>query len=549
MPRITEYAAPEGLGFRPTETGISAVAAAARRVQGEYNEAAGAIEGTGQRVSSAIRDAGRVATDYLDHRLISQGAPALAGLIAGKTKEWNDIAKNADPRDPTVAPKFLEGLETDLEKFKSAFYTEKSQQWAESHVDQFRQHMFTKTSGDISAAAGHAALIGAVQTANSLSTAARLDPSQRDFLLNTLDSTLTTTVDSNPNITGIAGQKIRNEIKQTAAEQIVKNAAMGHIEKTGEMPPWISDEKYKGYIKGDELKQFQRAAESYKRMDVAETRAETIRADHEARTKLNNDFVKLDMSMITEDGDVVASKQSIAAFKKIIENNPRGAALEERTVNAKMRSLEAMIKAREKSAGAPDDPKTLTDFNDRLFDPDNPTTTLQIGIARNEGKLSANSAKTLTPIIKELEKTPMRGPVWQGIVTGVKARLAPSLLNPLESLNDPKGAANYSSFMNEFGTEVMRLKRANQLPPNWSNINDPQSLISQTLASYVGKSSMQDQFRPMPGRSTPAPLPAQGEGSFNDRFGGPALTAPKIMILPRKPDETIADWERRKAAQ
>src|SRR5271166_6756701 len=103
-PNITEYNAPAGVGLHREETGISAIAAAARRVGGDYNEAAQAKAGEGQMFGSAIQAAGNVAVKYEDHRQISQGAVHLAALADSKTKEWNDTYKNADPNDPSVAP-------------------------------------------------------------------------------------------------------------------------------------------------------------------------------------------------------------------------------------------------------------------------------------------------------------------------------------------------------------------------------------------------------------------------------------------------------------
>src|SRR5258708_3327228 len=75
---------------------------------GRQTETLGAEKGagladTGRRVGSSIAAAGDVAVKYLEHRDISQGAPAFARVLAQKTNEWNDTVKNADPNDPTVA--------------------------------------------------------------------------------------------------------------------------------------------------------------------------------------------------------------------------------------------------------------------------------------------------------------------------------------------------------------------------------------------------------------------------------------------------------------
>lgn len=296
MPKITEYSAPEGIGLRPTETGINAVAAAARRVQGEYNEAAAAQQGTGERLGSAIKVAGDIGVKIVEHEQISRGAPALAGFINAKTKQWDEVAKNADPNDPTTAQKFLEGMEPELQKFKEGFITENSQQWAESHVDQFRQHMFVKTSADMSTLAGHAAVVNSKQTVNALSNTVRSDPSSLDFSLSTLQSATTALVSTSPNLSGTAAAGVRAELLQKGSEEIVKSAAMGHIEKTGEVPDWASDPKYAKYINGTELKQFAQAARYYERLGQSENRAARQQRDYEAKNEFNQKVNELEVS-------------------------------------------------------------------------------------------------------------------------------------------------------------------------------------------------------------------------------------------------------------
>jgi len=296
MPKITQYDAP-ALGLRPTETGINAVAGAARRIQGEYNEIAQAKSDIGQRIGSTIKDAGKVATDFIDHQQISHGATALAGMISDKEKVWNDTVKNADPNDPTIARKFLDqNLEPDLDKFKGGFITERGQQWAESHADAFRQHMFNKTSADMSTLAGEAAKLNVRQTVNSLSNTVRSDPSSLDFAIGTLQSSTGAMVDTSPNLSGTAAAKVKGEITQAGKEAIIKSAALGHIEKTGEVPEWATDPKYSQYINGAELKQFQQQARYYSRVNESEGRAAQAQREHATKLDFNQQVNDLRLS-------------------------------------------------------------------------------------------------------------------------------------------------------------------------------------------------------------------------------------------------------------
>lgn len=269
MPKIATYEAPESIGLRPTETGINAMAAAARRVQGNYNEAAAAQADTGHAFASSLKTAGEVGVRYLEHREISAGAAAYSTMYANKAREWEEIEKNADPNDPTVAERFVqERLEPDLEKFRSAFLTDRGQQWAESHVASFRQEMFKRTSAGMAALAGKAAEVNVRQTVNALATAVQSDPASLDFALGTIDSATGGLIDSNPNLRGVEAAKLKSELTQRAKEQVVKAAAFGFMEKTGgQMPPWVVDQKYAPYMPPGEIKQFQQAAKFYARAD------------------------------------------------------------------------------------------------------------------------------------------------------------------------------------------------------------------------------------------------------------------------------------------
>lgn len=308
MPQIRQYSAPEGLTLHPTETGITATAAAARRVQGAFNEAAASkkeiaadIEATGRRFGSAVQSVGDVAIKAIEHQEISHGAAGFASLAQSKTQEWNDIVKTADPNDPTLARKFVEeNLEPDLEKFRSSFLTEGGQRWVESHVDQLRQHMFRTTSADMSRLAGDAVVVNQHRTINALSNTVRADPSSMDFSLQTLESATNGVIGSSPNISPTDASRVRMQVLQKGKEDIIKSAALGYIEKTGTVPPWTTDEKYAPYINGAELKQLAQAARYYQRLGESENRAARVQRDYEAKVDFNGKINKLEVDTMPQ---------------------------------------------------------------------------------------------------------------------------------------------------------------------------------------------------------------------------------------------------------
>lgn len=354
MPQLKEYD-PGNIGLRPTETGVEARAGTARRVGAFFNQQAGATEmlareterlagetkglgrqtqqvgaetgrlgseqqnlgretaqlgefkargiaDSGRRLSSAVEAAGNVALDYADHQQIAAGSQSWARVLQTQTQKWNDVAKNADPNDPTTAKKFLDQLDGDLQTFKdNGFYTPKARQWAENHVEALRTHFAEKTTADMATLAGHAAVVNQQQSINELSNTVHNDPSSLDFSLAALESTTEGMISSSPNLTGVQAAKARSEILQKGRESIVKSAAIGYIEKTSTIPPWATDPKYAPYINGAELKQFEKAAQVQKRSDALTqksldqaNRQLADQAAHAAANKVFTDNVSTD---------------------------------------------------------------------------------------------------------------------------------------------------------------------------------------------------------------------------------------------------------------
>lgn len=297
MPKITVYDAPE-LGLRPTEVGISATAAAARRVGAEYSDAAASQVAEGRALASGIEALGSAAVKIADHDQISKGSAAFASFVNAKTKQWDEIRKTADPNDPTVAPKFLSSIEKDLEDFKSGFLTENAQQWAEAQTSRFRTHMLDKTGSDMAVMAGQAAIINVRQTVNALSNTVRSDPKSMDYSLGQLDTSIDAMIASSPTMNADTASKVRTEVLQKGREEIIKSAAMGHIEATGQVPAWTSDAKYSPYINGTELKQFAQAARYYKRLGESEDRARRAEYEHDVKLDFHKKANELEISMM-----------------------------------------------------------------------------------------------------------------------------------------------------------------------------------------------------------------------------------------------------------
>lgn len=299
-PNITEFNAPD-LTLRPSETGVEATARAGLRLGAYGNQVAGALERSGQDIGRGIAGAGTAAYQYMEHRETSAGAANFAQMMVNLEQDWNNTAKNADPNDPSIAAKWrAETLEPALEKFHSSFLTTGAQDWAETRIDAFRQHLFTKTAADMSSLAADAAHVNVERTANGLTTAVYNDPSSLSFARDTLAHSLDGIVASSPNMSATDAAKVKTELTQKVEEQLVKNAIMGTIVKGGDWRTIANDPKNAPYVNAPEAQQFERAQRMYQRMDEAETRNARVMKDYTDRQNWNQAADKLELSTLPE---------------------------------------------------------------------------------------------------------------------------------------------------------------------------------------------------------------------------------------------------------
>jgi hypothetical protein len=326
MPQIKEFNTP-ALGLHPTETGVTATAAAARRIGAEYNEAGSSIAAGGQAIAHAGKIAGDMYVEYLDHKEKSAGATHGVGLLSNLDDDWNKTRSSiTDPNTPGVAEKWKEEtLEPALDQFKQGFTTQKSQEWAEQFTSHLRNHFYTKTSADMASLAGQAVESNVRQITNQAGNAARNDPTSLDTVLKTYEMAVDGLV-SSPGLKAAEAGKVKFRLMQHGSEEIVKSAALGHIEKTGEIPDWASKEEYSKYITPGELKQFQIAAANYKRLNDSQSKAAVAARSRATRDKFDRDVNDLVLSTTDDEGKITVGPQHFQALKDIVRNNPDGAA-------------------------------------------------------------------------------------------------------------------------------------------------------------------------------------------------------------------------------
>lgn len=505
MPAIPQFEA-NNAGFRPSETGVEAVAMAGRRVGLYYNQEATAermlgqsterlgqetaqlgrekanlLTGEGARLGSAVAAAGDAYVKQAQHQEISHGSAAFAGLLQSSTQDWNSQVENVDPNNTTIAPKFMSSLNDKLEAFQNSFNTEGGQQWAQEHVNALRQHFAEKTQGDMSIMAGQAVVVNAQRTINMLSNTVHDDPSSIDFALAALKSTTEGKLSTSPNLTGPEAARARDEIGQKGAESIVKSAAIGYISKTGQVPPWASDPKYSPYINGQELQMFARQARTQQRVDAA-TEKQTIllqkqldeQQSHAAFGKNFSDNVTFDPAT----NRAIIKPEFFRNTLDIVRKYPEAAQTGKTYLD--------WGEAQQKEQKAATDPATISDLNGRMFSGNNQTTRIDILKAEAAGKLSREDGTILGELVATRDAQPIKDPMFKISMDGARQIVE----QKVGGTSLPGSTEKYVGFMQNFMSQYMKMSREGTLPPNALDLNDPESLISKTLAPY--KPSMGD---------------------------------------------------------
>jgi hypothetical protein len=408
------------------------------------------------------------------HKEINSGAANGAQLMANLNQQWEDTAKAADPNDPTTKQKFIEEqLEPALEKFQGTFSTEKGQQFAEHFADSYRNHMFEKTASTMSALAGEAVKVNASKTINGLASAVAVDPSTHsiDNAFDVVDHSLGSMVDSSPNISAETGAAVKGEVNQTAKEQIVKSAVASMIQKNPNIDLDAIQKKYGDYIKGDEMKQFQKAAQVQAKVDFLQNKA--IEAYHDkqreraATAELGQNFA--DNVTFDADGKVTINPKFYDGAMGTIRKYP-GAADEV----ARAQILFGQHQQAVKRETIVTDPTTQGDLLSRMTDPNNPTTETQILMEANKSKLDAHATSNLLALRKSLDDAPIKDPVFHSTFESAKAIIEQSF----------DGHENFGKFAYNFMTAYRAASNAGTLKPDDLDMNKPDSLISKSMAPY-----------------------------------------------------------------
>ena len=322
MPNIAIYS-PERMGLQPNERATDALAQQARTVGGFYDRAASSTRQLGQEYSSAIRMVGSVMDDIVSAKEISSGGKAYAEVQRDLSKAWDDTAQKADPNDSGVAQRFTsEVMEPALEKLTGGFLTERGRNFIQARGQSLREHMFTKTTADMSTLAGIALKTNLVESLNAFSSTVKQDPSSLDTVMESFRAQVESLTDSSPNLRGVEAQKARFTAAQGGLEKIVQTAVNAAIELTPEAGLRMArDPKYSRYVSGDDITKFEKEAKSV----IRERRQDIQWAQHQQdrAAKKASDEVQMDMELKILSGDPSVTLKGIRDDQTLTPDSKR----------------------------------------------------------------------------------------------------------------------------------------------------------------------------------------------------------------------------------
>lgn len=522
-PQIAVYDAPEA-GLRPTEIGVDATAAAARRVGAAYSESAQLTKEAGARIGSAIETAGKQAVDHITSAQVNLGAAAFAGIVNDKTKEWHDINQaagaNGLANDPSVAKNFLDGLETKLQEFKGGFLTAGGQQWAEQHVESLRNHFYQKTAADQTTAANQAFAVNANNTVNGLTNAAFWGGGAK--------------ADVDKQLGYLETSGLPRDMIEKSKAQIIRAGAMGGIKQNATVPDWVKEKPYSQYIDAADLKHLETAERQQQtqnrvvqKQQELYTKQENVQAVKDAHQQNRDENTVLD----TSTGHYIINPAYFVNADKI-RKMPEGKDQGEHDI------AWGRAERDRKAPTVASNPDVHSDLLDRMVgQTDNPTTKIQIDLAENRNEITARDAQKMRRLLTDY--TSLRDPVTKAALDGAKALLG----------TDPVGRGNYAQFAQNFIPQYQALppeQRAGAL-----DFTNKDSLISKMmkplqrdLATKAIDKVMQGApqtagaapaaFTPPPGSSFNAARKQYmfPDGSIHDLTGAPINARPAIPTVP-----------------
>ena len=410
-------------------------------------------------------------------------------VVSSKSDEWNAIAKNALPTDTTIKEKFLnDNLDPALEDFVGSFSTQKGQEWARARADQFRQHMFEKTSADMSSKAADDVEMNVKKTVNLGINTVSNDPSSLDFIRNTIKGTIGDIADSSPNLTPQANAKVKGDLGFAAERELVHAAISAVIAKGGNWKAMADDPKNAAFINRAELNTLDKQAQAEARHAEIEQKQLTIANRQEVQQKADGDINKIWGNGVTFDDSgapniKAGTVKNLADVVRQYPNAPREVLAE---VSARINWIQSQQK--EKKENVATDPAVKSDFLKRMDDDARPTSAAEIWQAAAEGKLSPQDRATFLGMQKNTVESKELKPERELFLKRYELQIDTARDQQTGAgVPSPLGQANMLRAEMDLRRRETELRRSGQ---------DPHSLYDPASPNFFGKPENIAKYQP-----------------------------------------------------
>ena len=546
MANITEYNNTIDK-LQPSETGVEATAAAARR-SGEFVRQAGAStrqlgqetaqEGSelqqfgreyaqagsrfGAEFGTAVKEAGDSAVAYMDQKEISQGSTAASAFVLKNTQDWNTAVsgvknqdgswkqKPIDPDDPTAAQGFIQNMNTQLDDLVNSVHTEKARDHMTAVADQIKMQFGRTVTADMSTLAAAKAHEHAVTTVTNYSNAAGQNPAGVEGYAKLAADSIGAAYDSHPVLKGAEGVKERTNLVQNSTKQIYQTGAIAAIQKSNDpeatAAAWIK--KYPEYINGAEALALAKTAKGQIKYNAMLDRAAETQKKTEQKDDYNSKAAGLVGSLINPDGTMRPAGPEDLKDAKTLLSHP-GATQGEAMSMFKFVQGEQAVRQSDPEVRS----SFYSDLRDGVLDPS------KLFDAANAGKMSRGDVNELLSDKKMLEQAPIATKQFTTAMAAAKDKM----IIP----------TNYSDFEQEMTKAYIHAtpeERKNAL-----NFEDDHSLINMVMNNHmpdpadqqnykilhsIGAYQQQTTAQPKAPPSVPVGTVQEGKGGTKYKFKG-----------------------------
>lgn len=488
----------------------------------------------GESIGGAIAAAGKPAQALYVRQVvqpeISQGGAVGAGLVNSLTQEWNNLAKNSDPNDGSIADTFTQKvMEPAFQKFMDGFKTSEGKAWAQSQIDRYRNHFLTTTLSDTASRAGVAASMNLRDTTNYATNAAYNDPTAIDFNLENLREAWKA-AKTNLGVDAVTGAKFDAEMG-TKEKEVILAGLKGFADRDPtQFKADIAAGKYSKYDKWLDadaklmLGKYADVGENLEASKAAAAETKQARLDRENVDKAVN-ALYTNFTTTSPNGGYHVDPEAYDVAKEIAQMRGAESGLFP-SINNALKAIEADERAR---ISRTSDPSIRADFLSRAYLPvGNPgkLSYLEVSSMRAQNLLSTQDYALFNSIIgKNDPKATAAFKDFEAWTEKYKGFVLKS--TGIMGGGDPQQAQKWAEFQQNKWTEYQANLGAGMSPTKAKEALDTSTF--QDLSRYqVGFSQTLQNLTSSAKGTPPSPLP-------------PTIPPPTATVT-RNPGETPADF-------